>query len=381
MTKLDLRNYIHVSFIVFMLISSCIGQVKTNSSKQSPVIIRTPSPSGFHFNMVEDTTLVSQYIRSIFQDTKGNFWFGTAFEGLCRYDGKSLTYYTELDVFKAGSVHAIAEDKKGNLWFGTNNGLFKYDYKKFTHYSEKEGLARIWINRNGLFIDKDNNVWVGTVNGVFRYIASADTLGGKCFAPFPLLTYTIPFIATESIGSILQDKAGNIWFASTENGIYRYDPSAELSASGKKIIHISEKGFENNKDGSMIQDKMGNLWFTVKDNGICKYDPSANKTSGKAFTHYTTKDGLGGNETWQLYADNEGNIWVSARGSITRYDLSADKAGGKSFKVFTIADGINCCVQTIYQDKSGNMWFGAGNGLNRFDGKRFYQVRQKGPWE
>jgi ligand-binding sensor domain-containing protein len=48
--------------------------------------------------------------------------------------------------------------------------------------------------------------------------------------------------------------------------------------------------------------------------------------------------------------------------------------------VFTSADGLNCCVQSMYQDKSGNMWWGAGSGLFRFDGKRFYQVKQKGPW-
>jgi len=26
------------------------------------------------------------------------------------------------------------------------------------------------------------------------------------------------------------------------------------------------------------------------------------------------------------------------------------------------------------------MWWGTGQGLYRFDGKRFYQVKQNGPW-
>jgi ligand-binding sensor domain-containing protein len=358
MTKYYLHHSLAALLFTFLFITHCNGQVKTNDAKPSPIIIRTPSPSGFHFNGVDDTTLVSQYIRSIFQDSKGHFWFGTAFEGLCRYDGKSLTYYTKLDVFKASSVHAIAEDQKGNLWFGTDQGLFKYDDEKFTHYSEKEGLSRIWINRNSIFIDKDYNLWVGTGIGAFRYNASADTIGGKCFTPFPLLAPRIPFIADENIGNILQDKAGNIWFASMENGLFRFD--------GKKITNILEKDFQNNSYGSMIQDKMGNFWFTVKDKGVCKYD-------GNICTSYTTENGLGGNETWLIYEDRIGNIWISARGSITRYD-------GKIFTIFTVKDGINCCVQSMYQDKAGNMWFGAGNGLNRLEGDRFVQVRQKGPW-
>jgi ligand-binding sensor domain-containing protein len=352
------KYYLFHSLIAFIFITYGYGQVSTNDLKPNPIIIRTPSPSGFHFNMVEDTTLVSQYIRSIFQDSKGNFWFGTAFEGLCKYDGASLTYYTELDVFAASSVHAIAEDKKANLWFGTDQGVFKYDGKKFTNYREKAGLSNLNVSRNGIFVDKDDHLWVATNGGAFRYHLSADTLGGKCFTPFPLLALTIPFTSDERIGNILQDKAGNLWFASMENGIYRFD--------GKSVTTIFEKEINKNSYGSMILDKMGNIWFTVLGKGVCMYD-------GKTFTNYTTADGLGGNETWLIYEDRMGNIWISARGSITRYD-------GKNFTVFTIKDGINCCVQSMYQDKVGNMWFGAGNGLNRLEGNRFIQVKQKGPW-
>lgn len=35
-----------------------------------------------------DTTLVSQYIRSNFQDPKKNLWFGTLNEGVVNYDAK-----------------------------------------------------------------------------------------------------------------------------------------------------------------------------------------------------------------------------------------------------------------------------------------------------
>ena len=165
----------------------------------------------------------------------------------------------------------------------------------------------------------------------------------------------------------MEDKTGNIWFASQDNGVFRYD------RTGKAIKNITEKeGLGDNYAGGMIQDKTGNFWFTMKD-GICRYD-------GKTFTEFTTKDGLGGSEVWGIYIEQSGIIWITARGSTTRFDPSIPISNPKAFTVFTAEDGINCCVQSMYQDRSGNMWWGAGAGLYRFDGKRFYQVKQNGPW-
>jgi ligand-binding sensor domain-containing protein len=122
----------------------------------------------------------------------------------------------------------------------------------------------------------------------------------------------------------------------------------------------------------IAQDKQGNLWFTMK-TGICKFD-------GTTFKEYTSNDGLGGPEFWGLIIEKSGIIWVTARGSTTRFDPSVPLPDPKAFKVYSTADGLNCCVQSMYQDRSGNMWWGAGQGLFRFDGKRFYQVKQDGPW-
>ncbi len=122
----------------------------------------------------------------------------------------------------------------------------------------------------------------------------------------------------------------------------------------------------------MAQDKTGNFWFTTKD-GICRYD-------GKTFTNFTTKDGIGGSEIWGMFLEQSGIIWITARGATTRFDPSLPLSNPEAFTVFTVEDGLNCCVQSMYQDHSGNMWWGTGQGLYRFDGKRFYQVKQDGPW-
>ena len=373
LAKYFFHNPVYILLLVGLFNNSCNGQVNTsspkdttNASKPSPEVIGIPPPLVPDHNPYNDSGLVSQYIRSIFQDSKGNFWFGPAGQSVARYDEKTLKYYSKSEFFHVDSVsleygisvHAIAEDKKGNIWFGTDRGAIKYDGKSFRSYTEKNGLSNIQVGRKSILIDKSGNIWVGTAGGVFRYNPSSDSTGGKCFSLFHLL----PPI---NVMDIMEDHIGNIWFASQDKGVFRYD--------GKTIKNITEKeGLSNNYAGGMVEDKTGNFWFTMK-NGICRYD-------GKTFTEFTTKDGLGGSEVWGIYIEQSGIIWITARGSTTRFDPSIPISNSKAFTVFTVEDGLNCCVQSMYQDRSGNMWWGTGQGLYRFDGKRFYQVKQKGPW-
>ena len=358
---------IYLLFSVFIFCSSCNGQEKTNTLKGTTTT--KPNPKVIkHFKSVGlapdfDTTLVSQYIRSIFQDSKGNLWFGTIGEGVVRYDEKTLTYFSHPDGFINNTVYAINEDKDGNMWFGTDQGVYKYNGKTFRNYNQKDGLNHLDITRKGILVDKSGAIWVGTHGGVYQYDPAADGKGSKCFSLFREL----PPI---NVAGIMEDKSGNIWFASSNKGVFRHDPRR---AVGKTIVNFNEKeGLDENYAGGLAQDKAGNMWFTMK-NGICRYD-------GKTFTEYTPKDGLGGTEFWGIIIEQSGIVWITARGSTTRFDPSIPLPNPKAFTVFTPADGLNCCVQSMFQDKSGNMWWGAGQGLYRFDGKRFYQVKQNGPW-
>jgi ligand-binding sensor domain-containing protein len=365
---MTLNNILLFSFLT--IFTSCNGQEKTNLLKD--LNLSEPGPTVIkNFKAVAvapdfDTTLVSQYIRSIFQDSKGNLWFGTIAEGVVRYDVKTLTYFSTPDGFYSNSVFSINEDKNGNMWFGTDQGVYKYDGKTFRNYNQKDGLSQINISRKSIVVDQSGTIWVGTHAGVFKYDPIADSKGEPSFSLFQEL---LPV----NVAGIMEDRSGNIWFASSNKGVFRYNPSASLTAGGKTMTNIGEKeGWGDNYAGGIAQDQAGNMWFITK-NGICKYD-------GKTLTEYTPKDGLGGTEFWGIYIEQSGIIWVTARGSTTRFDPSLPVSDSSAFRVFTPADGLNCCVQSMYQDRAGNMWWGAGSGLFRFDGQRFYQVKQQGPW-
>jgi ligand-binding sensor domain-containing protein len=110
---------------------------------------------------------ISPFVRRIAQDQNGAFWFGTNGDGVCRYDGKSLDYFTVENGFGGRAVRAIVEDKKGSLWFGTSGGVTRYEGGAFTNFTEEDGLSSndVW----SLCIDRAGSIWVGTLGGVFRY--------------------------------------------------------------------------------------------------------------------------------------------------------------------------------------------------------------------
>lgn len=349
-------------FSLLTIFSACHGQENAAAPQTQPAYKTHPTVvRNFKATAVApdfDTTLVSQYIRSIFEDSKGNMWFGTIGEGAVRYDGKTITYFSTPEGFVNNSVFAIDEDANGHLWFGTDQGVYRYDGKTFRHYDQKDGLNHLDISRKGVLVDQSGAIWVGAHGGIYRYDPLADLAGGQSFSLFQALPPV-------NVAGIMEDQCGHIWFATSDQGVFKWD--------GKTVTNISGKaGMGNNYAGGMAQDRAGNMWFTMQ-NGICRYD-------GKTFQEITPKDGLGGTEFWGLLIEQSGIIWVTARGSTTRFDPAVPLPNPEAFTVFTPAEGLNCCVQSMFQDQAGRVWWGTGQGLYRFDGTQFYQVKQNGPW-
>ncbi len=68
---------------------------------------------------------------------------------------------------------------------------------------------------------------------------------------------------------MVQDKTGKIWFATT-NGLYRYD--------GIKFTNILELDSSKNSNlelfnvCSIVEDKAGHIWFSSWKEGLCRFD-------------------------------------------------------------------------------------------------------------
>ena len=65
--------------------------------------------------------LSTQKVYTLFQDSKGFIWLGTE-NGVSRFDGKKFENFTSRDSLAPGGVKCIFEDSLGYIWFGHLNG-------------------------------------------------------------------------------------------------------------------------------------------------------------------------------------------------------------------------------------------------------------------
>lgn len=300
--------------------------------------------------------MVSEFVRAMYQDTKGNYWFGTNTNGIIRYDGKTLENVSINGVNAIMSIREIVEDKAGNVWFSTSEGLLKYDGEKFTQFSKKDGLLddEIW----SLTIDKNGLIWVGTTEGV-------NLFDGKTFTHFLLpdsLVANPQHMLSEKLAlKILEDRNGVIWFVTDGNGIFKYNKGT--------FTHLTIKnGLTDNSVSDILEDKLGNIWIGTFYGGLSKFD-------GKTFTNFT-KDGLiDGIEIGNLYEDHTGNIWFSVENKgVYQYD-------GTNFTQFTTKNGLTTnLVLSLFEDNKQQIWFGSWQGICLYDGKTFMNAIEKEPW-
>lgn len=177
-------------------------------------------------------TLSSHSVYSLLKDKKGRVWFGTQAEGVCMFDGKTLTWFKEKGL--AGpAVLAIFEDSKGNLWFGNNSaGIFRFDGSTLTNLTQETAIR-----------DTEKN--------------ASDFSNPKLL---------------KRIYSINEDLIGNIWIGTVDTGVWRFD--------GRNFTnYTTQNGLASNAINSIYRDNTGELWFGTDNHGICKFN-------GKSFYEF-----------------------------------------------------------------------------------------------
>jgi ligand-binding sensor domain-containing protein len=361
-SKKSLPSRILTFMFIALHLSYCFGQINKNEGKeensqksQTIVLKQNTTFPQIHTNL---NGMVREFVRTMYEDKKGNYWFGTNGNGIIRYNGQTLETMTIEGVNPYMRVIEIVEDKAGSVWFGTSDGLIKYDGKKFTTFSKKEGLQgeddEIW----GLTIDKSGLIWVGAIGGVSHF-------DGEKFIPFPLPNLKVEnpqhMMSDKLVFKIIEDKSGTIWLVTDGNGIFKYDKG--------EFTHLTNKnGLTDNNTSGILEDKQGNIWIGTFYGGTSKFD-------GTTFTNFT-KDGIiKGVETGAFYEDSKGNIWFTAENvGVYKYD-------GTNFTLYTTKNGLTSnLVLSIFEDNKGQLWFGTWQGLCIFDGEKFVNAIEKEPW-
>lgn len=359
------KIYLPRIFILMLLalhFTSCSGQVNkhpSNDKIENQIGNQTLTANQntvfpqIHTNL---DGMVREFVRSMYQDSKGNYWFGTNGNGIIRYDGHTLEKMNVEQNQQWVAVREIVEDKAGNIWFGTSSGLVQYNGEEFTTFSTEAGLQdeEIW----GLTADASGLIWVGSLGGASHF-------DGKKFTPFLLPETMVPnarhMLSGKLVKKFLEDKNGTMWLVTHGNGIFKYNNGA--------FTHLTKQnGLTDNNAADILEDRQGNIWIGTYYGGVSKFD-------GNTFTNFTHDGVIEGIETYNLCEDSHGNIWFSAENyGVYRYD-------GAEFTQFTTDDGLTTNgVQSIFSDNKGHVWFGTWQGISLYDGHKFMNAKDKEPW-
>lgn len=354
-------------FALFILLfTSCQAQDQQHSSpkntKAVPKLIAKTSSSASS---------------PMLQDRAGHLWYGAKDGGVYRYDGKNFTKYSEEDGLSHNDVHTIFEDNKGVIWFGTVDGVTCYDGKTFSSipitkiqnrtayrktYRDSYGATHPVENSvNSILQDRTGIYWLGTSHGLHRY-------DGKTFThisnPYGALSDSQVYSALGA-EALVEDQNGHIWFGGRGiEGVYKYD--------GQNLQQFKPNGEHWLRP--LGQDQKGNVWFGSRTG------PMLYRYDGQKFTAEAEKEIT--NWVFYMIEDAQGQLWFSnlcetlmgqnPTCTVTRYD-------GKTFKNLGLAEGYNFpSAHGILLDRAGNVWFNAGGmQLCRYDGKKFTYINGK----
>ena len=311
-----------IPVIRFFLLISCLN----------PYFLAAQNYPSRHFTMRDG--LPSMAIRCIYKDTRGLLWLGTD-AGLCSFDGKSFHIFKSSEGMTASQVWAIAEDEQGNLWFGSHGeGLYKYNGKKFTRFTQKDGMAddRIRV----LCYSKNFHCLIaGGYNGISTIREKSITGSPGILYPKNMIFSCVTgimdagkfiYITTYSHSSPIRYYPDQNKYVSVhDSGVYypSHSFSAYLTSKGDTIFSLTTKGacifkkdgvIKNDTIGQIFgiaEDKRGDLWFAgwsvpgmnLK-GGVFRFD-------GKTFRNYKTPFGISDGEVWSVFCDHEQDIlWV-----------------------------------------------------------------------
>lgn len=303
-------------------------------------------------------SIIGERVSGICEDKNNNIWIGTEDAGLCRLD--PITYHfehfkpDETSGLNYGNVHDVISDDD-LLWIGTfSHGINVYNLKnkswKYYRPSSEPGS----IDNEDIFAlykDHSGRIWVGTSSSAFLYDREADNF------------IRLNELLHHFVSDIIEDRHGNIWFATYSNGVYCYNPETE------KYTNYT---YDKNDPGSishykiicMFVDSKQRLWFATESRGICMFD----EKNGK-FTRYGTKDGLSNDVIYKILEDDESNLWLSSNVGLMRFNPATGE-----IRLFTLNNGLTSNqfnYKSGYKNKKGIMYFGTVKGMISFKPSEF----------
>jgi len=312
------------------------------------------------------TAISCKNIIQIEKDSTGNFWLLSKENNQYQIDyfdpyknrmiehitGDSLKLPPDQKLNPLNYVLNIG--RNGNLWIGSDkDGLYRYNVhtKKIAHFVHLAGNPYTLSSRGAHFVleaRSGGRLWIITSDNKLEFY---DSLNRK-FYPVPSFTNADGYFVRQ----LFEDKNGNIWIATQQDGIYLFSPF-------QKKIHIV------NHDASNANSLASNI-------AICTFQTSNGQLlfgTDKGVTIFNKKNGqtkpfeVGGNiketdHVVYIYEDRQGVIWLCSWGGLLSYDPATKKRRWYRHRDGDPNSLNDARCNGIIQDTKGRYWITAFTG-------------------
>jgi ligand-binding sensor domain-containing protein len=210
------------------------------------------SPTG-QWSSYTDPLVTAMDVNSVRSSSDGSVWIGTSNEGFYIKDATNIVHSPS-----GFTVYAFEEDRSGNFWMGTSSGLLRWDGAAWTNISITEGLPAGSVS--AIYNDSKRRLWFSIIDSDKVYWL--DNAGVHTLSLLTGPTWSV-------IWDICEDKKGDIWFATDNAGVVRYD--GVVPHSYKDYSSPVSVRFPENKVNCLVSDNDGNMWFGLSSKGLVKY--------------------------------------------------------------------------------------------------------------
>jgi ligand-binding sensor domain-containing protein len=282
--------------------------------------------------------------------------------GQLSYTGNNTEKEPAIEQYKAlGTLYLFYFDRQQRLWFiewGSRPfpHIYCYDVKINRPVIEKAALLsslKTYHEIRGFFQQQDGTFWV---RGLLVFAKFSET--EKKFQLVYNGYRNERSIAYEMVHCLYEDRENNVWVATDNNGLYRFNPSMEFFSN---ISHINRMTGKKGEGSPMcfVSTNGGNLRGGTWGDGLYRYDATFNVIPAniKGF------DNKGGPSIWSMFASGDSStIWMAAQPGIYAVDQKNSTA-----KFYNPPVLENKTIRQIAEDKSGNLWLGMhGTGVYKW---------------
>ncbi|RHW76948.1 hybrid sensor histidine kinase/response regulator [Colwellia sp. RSH04] len=266
----------------------------------------------------------------------------------------SIKKLTAEDGFVSSEIYSIIQDKQGLLWFGTaENGVMRYDGRKVTLF-EFDSMNSGGLSHNdagNLMLDRNGKIWIGTWGGGAN-LYNPETGKFESFIHDPLRNDSI---ASNRIQSLFHDKEGNIWLGSYDKGLSKYLGNNRFERIEK--IEGSSTSLSHNRIWDIEDNDSNSLWVATS-YGLNLFDKNT-----QTFTHFfpdpENKTSTGANEIRSILITSAGLFYIGTQQGPYLFDV---KTGG--FTQLNTSQEKNLGqVNSMIEDQGGDIWFVTSKGV------------------